>query len=105
MYLQQTLSVGGGEFMLHDERMTVRSSLIYPLKTAISTTSRYVRFVCNVFLSDLDADFSVIKLLTGLRGLKKLQLHTFLQHAYCKEEKVTMGVETLRAQLTGHTDF
>lgn len=98
--------LAGGEFILRDERMTVRSSLIYPLKTAISTTSHYSRFLCNIFLSDLDAYFSVIKLLTVLCGLMKLQIHIFLQHSHHKEEKVTMGVETLRrAQLTGRTHF
>lgn len=50
----------GGEFMFHDERKTVRSNLIYPLKRAISTKSCYIRSLHNVFLSHLATDFSII---------------------------------------------
>lgn len=91
--------------MLHDERKTVRSSLIYPLTTAISPKSCYIRSLCNVFLSDLAAGFSIIlfsrKESTHCSSWTKetIQSCSFLQHTHCKEQKVTMGDETLqRAQ-------
>lgn len=58
MCVQQALAIGGGEFMLNDKRKTVRSSLIYSLRTAISTKSCCIRSLCNIFLSHLAAIFS-----------------------------------------------
>lgn len=60
MCVQQALAIGEGEFMLNDKRKTVRSSLIYSLRTAISTKSCCIRSLCNIFLSHLAAMFSII---------------------------------------------
>lgn len=60
MCVQQTLAIGGGEFMFNDKRKTVRSSLIYPLRTAISRKSCCIRSLCNIFLHHLAAIFSII---------------------------------------------
>lgn len=45
-------------FMMTEK--TVRSSLIYPLRTAISTKSCCIGSLCNIFLSHLAAIFSII---------------------------------------------
>ena len=46
--------------MVHDEEDCEKQSYLHPLKTAISTKSWYTRPLCNVFLSDLAAGFSIV---------------------------------------------
>lgn len=60
MCVQQALAIVGGEVILQDDRKSVRSSLIYPLRKVISTKSCGIRSLCNIFLSHLAAVFSVI---------------------------------------------
>lgn len=99
MCVHQALAIGEGEFMLHDDRKTVRNSLTYPLRTAISTKSCCTRSLCNIFLSCLAAIFSII--FFSIKGnspcfsWSKILLCTFLEHAHDKEEKVTVADDTL----------
>lgn len=91
-----------GISMLHDHRKTVRSSLIDPLRTAISTKSSCIRSLCNIFLSHLAAIFSIIFFLikenTPSFSWSKNPV-VYLEHAHCKEEKVTVADKALwRAQ-------
>lgn len=88
--------------MLHDHRKTVRSSLTYPLRSAISTKSCCIRSLCNIFLSHLAAFlssifFSIKENTLSFSWSKNPVVH--LEHAHCKEEKVTVVDKALwRAQ-------